>query len=85
MARFYPTFTICRKDRVLRGSEVTLGIKSVLPFKQLSPPNDIELVAIEIDCKEPIIACVLYIPPMASHTYHIQIHNFYAPFLLKEI
>ena len=53
-----------------------LGIKSMIPSKQLSSPDNIEAVVVEINCGKPTVVCVLYISPSAGNAYHIQVLNF---------
>ena len=64
------TYIMYRNDRTSRGGGVMLAVNTELSSRQLFSCNDIEAIAVQIDCGRSFIVCVIYVPPTADDTYH---------------
>ena len=51
------------KDRSSRGGGVLIAIKDNLASSLITSPSDIETITIKIPISNPIIICLVYIPP----------------------
>lgn len=64
-------FTVFRKDRISKiGGGVLIAVNNSITCKQLSSPNELEVVTICICSTKPIILSLVYSPPNASYEYH---------------
>ena len=53
-----------------------LAIHNSIPTKLLSSPPNLEVVSVKLNCKNPIIVCLIYIPPQAKVEYFTCIFNY---------
>ena len=61
-------YMLLRKDRDSRGGGVMLALRDSIAFKQLSSPNDLEVIAIEIETT--FVMCLIYRPPNSVDQYN---------------
>ena len=66
---FPPSFTVFRKDRNSHGGEVMIGIKNIIPVKQLSALESLELIALELLLSKPTTFCLVHIPLGSTEYY----------------
>ena len=59
-------YAIYRKDRSSRGGGILITIKDNLASSLIPSPSDIETITIKISISNPIIICLVYIPPNSS-------------------
>ena len=63
-------YTLFRSDRGTKGGGVMLAINDKLTCKQLTVPDNIEALAVIINCSKNLIFSIVYIPPNSSDAYH---------------
>lgn len=45
-----------------------LAIHDLIPFSQLSSPPTLEVVTVKLELKVPLTVCLVYLPPLSSHS-----------------
>ena len=69
-SEFIPNhFSVFRKDRDSRGGGVLLAFSESLAARQLTSPDSLEILAVEILTPKPIIISLVYIPPPPTISY----------------
>ncbi len=66
---FPPNFAVYRKDRNSRGGDVLIGVNNSISSTQLSSPESLELICVELLSPKPVTICLIYIPPVSSDLY----------------
>ena len=68
--------TIYRKDRCSRGGGVLIAIKDDFTSSLTTSPSDIETITVKILISNPIILCLVYIPPNSSDSYYDSLFHY---------
>ena len=69
-SEFIPNhFSVFRKDRDSRGGGVLLAFSESLAARQLTSPDSLEILAVEVLTPKPIIISLVYIPPPPTISY----------------
>ena len=67
-------YTVIRKDRDGKGGGVLLALRNTVNVTQLSSPNDLEVISVEVD--PGLILCLIYRPPNSSDQYNISLLSY---------
>ena len=69
-------YTIYRKDRCSCGGGVLIAIKDNFTSSLTTSPSDIETITVKILISNPIILCLVYIPPNSSNSYYDSLFHY---------
>ena len=73
-------YALVRKDRGSRGGGVMLAISKSLSYQILLTPPSLELLCVKINHSNPIIYCLVYIPPNAPNEYLQEFFSYISKF-----
>ena len=68
-------FSIYWHDRQSRGGGVMVAVCNSLSSRVLSSPH-LEILAVEVSVRFPILICVIYIPPSCNFTYYSEVFHY---------
>ena len=71
-------YVIFHKDRASCGGGVLLAIGNDIPCQLLPSPNNIEILCVTLSYSQPIMCCLIYIPPNSPPIYYDNLFDFFS-------